>query len=317
MRALVFDGTLRLAELPDPVPGPGEALIRVAYAAICNTDLELTRGYMGFSGVPGHEFAGTVVSRESALCGRRVVGEINCPCGVCDLCRLQLPTHCRLRTVLGIAGRPGAFAEYLVLPEANLHPLPDRMPSEEAVFTEPLAAALQIMEQVAIRPADSVFLFGTGKLGMLVAMVLQQGRHNYRAFNRNPQKVAVARQLGLRCELLTELSADAQADVAIDCTGSPEGFALALKHLRPRGTLVLKTTVAAPPVLDTNLLVINEITVVGSRCGPFAPALRLLADRKIDVRPLISKVLPFANAVEAFAEAQIGDCFKILLKFTQ
>lgn len=317
MRALVFDGKLRLAELPDPVPGKGEALIRVEYAALCNTDLELTRGYMGFSGVPGHEFAGTVVNRESAFCGQRVVGEINCPCGACDLCRLKLPTHCRNRSVLGIAGRAGAFAEYLVLPETNLHIVPDHVPSDEAIFTEPLAAALQVVEQVAIRPQDRVFLFGTGKLGLLMAMVLQHYGLNYRAFNRNPHKVAVARQMGLRCDVLAELPDDALADIAIDCTGSPDGFALALKHLRPRGTLVLKTTVAAPPVIDTNLLVINEITVVGSRCGPFAPALRLLADGKINVRPLISRIMPFGEAVDAFAAAQSGDCFKILLQFTR
>lgn len=314
MRALVFDGQLRMAELPEPVPGAGEALIRVEYAAICNTDLELTRGYMGFTGVPGHEFVGSVVSA-GRLQGKRVVGEINCPCGNCDLCRLNLPTHCRNRSVLGIAGRPGAFAEYLVLPETNLHLVPEHIPAEEAVFTEPLAAAAQLFTQVRIAPADRVFLFGTGKLGLLVAMLLSLGGHDYRAFNRNPRKVAMACELGLNCELPSELTPDAQADIAIDCTGNPEGFALALKHLRPRGTLILKTTVATPPAVDVNSMVINEITVVGSRCGPFAPALNMLAGRAINVRPLISEVLPFAHALDAFTLAATGDCLKVLLKF--
>ncbi|OHE79030.1 MAG: hypothetical protein A2107_03870 [Verrucomicrobia bacterium GWF2_62_7] len=314
MRALVFDGQLRLAELPEPVPVAGEALIRVEYAAICNTDLELTRGYMGFAGVPGHEFVGTVVSA-GRLQGKLVVGEINCPCGDCALCRRGLPTHCAGRSVLGIAGRQGAFAEYLVLPEANLHVVPDTVAPEAAVFVEPLAAALQIFEQVKVPPRDRVFLFGTGKLGMLVAMVLQQRGCDYRAFNRNPRKVDKARELGLHCDLLTDLPPDAQADIAIDCTGSPEGFALALSHLRPRGIVILKTTVASPPAVDLNRIVINEITVIGSRCGPFAPALKMLADGSIKVRPLISEVMPFTRALDAFAAAGRGDCFKIILKF--
>jgi threonine dehydrogenase-like Zn-dependent dehydrogenase len=217
--------------------------------------------------------------------------------------------------VLGIAGRPGAFAEYLTLPEANLHVVPEHLSAEEAVFIEPLAAAAQIFTQVRIAPADRVFLFGTGKLGLLVAMLLRLGGHDYRAFNRNPRKVAKARELGLRCDLLTELSPHAQADIAIDCTGNPEGLALALGHLRPRGTLILKTTVAAPPAVDVNNMVINEITVIGSRCGPFAPALKILASRTIDVRPLISEILPFARALETFKLADTGDYLKILLKF--
>lgn len=314
MRALVFAGQLRLAELPEPVPGANEALIRVEYAAICNTDLELTRGYMGFSGVPGHEFVGTVVS-PGRLQGKRVVGEINCPCGDCDMCRRRLPTHCAKRTVLGIAGRPGAFAEFLTLPEANLHVVPEHLPAEEAVFVEPLAAALQIFEQVPVSPRDRVFLFGTGKLGMLVAMVLQQNGCAYRAVNRNPRKVALARELGLNCDLLSDLPSGSQADIVIDCTGSPEGFALALNHLRPRGILVLKTTVASPPAVDLNRIVINEITVIGSRCGPFAPALKMLADNSIKVRPLISEVMPFTRALDAFVAAGRGESCKIILKF--
>lgn len=314
MQALVFDGTPALRDIPVPQPAAGEALIRVEYSAICNTDLEILRGYMGFRGVCGHEFTGIVEQGSAALRGRRVVGEINCACGDCACCRRGLPTHCPTRTVLGIVGRQGAFAEYLTLPERNLHVIPDHLSSRTALFTEPLAAALQIREQLALTPDDRILLFGTGKLGLLVAMVLQQAGLHYRAFNRNPDKVAFARSLGLPGEALTALAADEQADVCIDCTGDPEGIALALRHLRPRGTLVLKTTVAQPQVFDTNRIVINELTVIGSRCGPFAPALQLLADGSIDPEPLISAEYPLAQIAAALAAARAHDALKIIIR---
>ncbi|HNW91567.1 MAG TPA: alcohol dehydrogenase catalytic domain-containing protein [bacterium] len=313
MRALVFDGTLSLSEIPAPVPAAGEALIRVEYSAICNTDIELTRGYLGFRGVPGHEFVGVVEQGSAALRGKRVVGEINCPCGNCALCRRALPTHCSQRTVLGIAGRPGVFAEYVALPEANLHCVPDYLASVRALFTEPLAAALQIFEQFHIRPTDRIILLGTGKLGLLTALVLQQGGYHYTAYNRNPRKIKLAQTLGINCRPLAELPPDERVDVCIDCTGNPQGMALALQHVRPRGTIVLKTTVADPAAFDINQIVINELTLIGSRCGPFAPALAMLAADRINPEPLVSAEFTFTNIVAAFTAAQKSDTVKVII----
>jgi threonine dehydrogenase-like Zn-dependent dehydrogenase len=321
MRALRFDGErLAVREVPEPSPPPSEALVRVRLAGICNTDLELTRGYMGFRGTLGHEFVGEVVALGPAseaapvTVGQRVVGEINAACGACPACRAGLRRHCPARTVLGILGRDGAFAEYLTLPVANLHPVPDAVPDEHAVFVEPLAAAFEILEQVAVRPTDRVVVLGDGKLGQLVARVLAGVAGAVTVVGHHPAKLALLAAAGIATR--REPPAE-RADVVVDCTGRAAGFATALRLVRPRGTLVLKSTVAArpgDPSLDLAPLVIDEVTVVGSRCGPFPPALAALASGRIAVAPLVSAAYPLAEGVAAFAHAAQPATLKVLLR---
>lgn len=321
MRALRFDGErLAVHDVPEPTPPPGEALVRVRLAGICNTDLELTRGYMGFVGTLGHEFVGEVVALGPAseaapvAVGQRVVGEINAACGACPTCGAGLGRHCPARTVLGILGRDGAFAEYLTLPAANLHPVPDAVPDEHAVFVEPLAAAFEILEQVAVRPTDQVLVLGDGKLGQLVARVLAGVAGTVTVVGHHPAKLALLEAAGIatRAEPPPE-----RADVVVDCTGRAAGFATALRLVRPRGTLVLKSTVAArpgDPPIDLAPLVIDEVTVVGSRCGPFPPALAALASGRIAVASLVSGEYPLAEGVAAFAHAAQPPTLKVLLR---
>jgi len=316
VQALVYDGeALRLREdYPRPVPPPGEALVRVRLAGICNTDLEIVRGYMGFRGVLGHEFVGTVEEAEDrSLIGQRVVGEINAYCGECSTCRAGRPTHCPHRTTLGIWGRDGAFAEYLTLPVRNLHKVPDTISDEEAVFTEPLAAALEILEQVHLRPTDRVVVLGDGKLGLLVAQALALMGCDLLAVGRHREKLAILARRGIPTALESEAEGLA-ADVVVECTGRPEGFAAARRILRPRGTLVLKSTYHGRVEADLTGLVVDEITLVGSRCGPFPPALRMLQRGLVDVRSLISAVYPLAQGVEAFARAAEPGVLKVLLR---
>jgi threonine dehydrogenase-like Zn-dependent dehydrogenase len=322
VRALRFDGErLAVAEVPLPTPALGEALIRVGAAGICHTDLELTRGYMGFMGTLGHEFVGEVAAIAplpepgSALrIGQRVVGEINAACGACLACRANLGRHCATRTVLGILGRDGAFAEYLTLPLANLHPVPDAVANEQAVFVEPLAAALEILEQVAVRPTDRVLVLGDGKLGQLVGRALASAGADVTVVGRHRDKLALLAAAGV-----PTLAAPPpeHADIVVDCTGRAAGFAEAVRLVRPRGTLVLKSTVATrpdEPPLNLAPVVIDEITVVGSRCGPFEPALRALAEGRVDVRPLVSGEYTLAEGPEAFARAAQVGTLKVLLR---
>ncbi|MDA8164508.1 MAG: alcohol dehydrogenase catalytic domain-containing protein [Desulfobacteraceae bacterium] len=315
MRALVLDGGLRLAaDYPRPRPAPGEALVRVLLAGICGTDLELARGYLRFRGVPGHEFVGVVEEvngPEAGLVGRRVVGEINLGCGKCGFCRRGLGNHCPDRRVLGILSKDGAFADYLALPVANLHPVPEGVADEEAVFTEPLAAAFEVPEQLHLRPSAEVLVMGDGRLGLLLAQVLRLGGAAVTLLGRHPEKLAIAGGRGIATLLSGELSAGAAFETVVEATGSAAGLRQALTLVRPRGTLVLKSTVAGPPVLDPTPLVLNEITLLGSRCGPFGPALRALAARQVAVRPLIAGTYPLARAVEAFAAAP--GALKVLL----
>ncbi|MGB9776304.1 MAG: MDR/zinc-dependent alcohol dehydrogenase-like family protein [Anaerolineae bacterium] len=326
MLALVYDGKqLRLQdEYPRPIPPPGEALVRVRLAGICNTDLEIVRGYMGFRGVLGHEFVGTVEecpagreARSEAECrtllGQRVVGEINAYCGECPTCRAGRPTHCPHRTTLGIWGRDGAFAEYLTLPLRNLHIVPDGISDEEAVFTEPLAAALEILEQVHLRPTDRVVILGDGKLGLLVAQVLALTGCDLIAVGHHREKLAILARRGIPTALESEAEG-LEADVVVECTGRPEGFAAARRILRPRGTLVLKSTYHGRGEADLTGLVVDEITLVGSRCGPFPPALRLLERGLVDVRSLVSATYPLTQGVEAFARAAEPGVLKVLLR---
>jgi threonine dehydrogenase-like Zn-dependent dehydrogenase len=316
MKALVYDGELRLVgDHPVPKPPPGEALIRVMLAGICNTDLEIVRGYMGFRGVLGHEFVGMVEACADSpeLVGRRVVGDINAACGDCPTCRAGRPTHCPHRTTLGIEGRDGAFAEFLILPVVNLDLVPDQVSDRVAVFTEPLAAACEITEQVHLRPTDRVVVLGDGKLGLLVAQVLGLTGCDLLVVGRHAEKLEILRRLGVPTALADEVG-DVQADVVVDCTGHPDGFLAAREMIRPRGTLVLKSTFHGVNQVDLTSLVVDEVRLIGSRCGPFAPALRLLARDLIDVESLIDAVYPLDEGLAAFARASTKGALKVLLE---
>jgi alcohol dehydrogenase len=329
MRALVCDHGLRYEpKFANPVPPLGEALVRVRLAGICNTDLELVRGYLSFKGVVGHEFVGEVVQSDNAgLVGHRVVGDINAACYRCCTCLAGRHTHCPNRTTLGIAGRDGAFADYLTLPLVNLLPVPDAVRDESAVFVEPLAAACEILEQVAIRPTDRVLILGDGKLGLLVAAVLRLTGVDLAVVGRHAAKLSVARSWGVpvvqvergrQSAMATLLenpaSAIGQADIVFECTGSPMGFADACRLVRPKGTLVLKSTYHGDIGVDMSRLVVDEITLVGSRCGPFAPALRLLERGLVDPTPLISKVFSLSEGQAAFDYASQPGVIKVLLR---
>ena len=315
MKALLHDGELRLLpDYPRPKPPPSEALIRVSLAGICNTDLEVAKGYMGFQGVLGHEFVGIVEkTEEEGWLEKRVVGEINCYCGECSLCRRGLFTHCPERITLGIWGRDGAFAEYLTLPLANLHPVPEEIPDEDAVFVEPLAAALEILEQIEVQPRDRVIVLGDGKLGLLVAQVLALQSCDLLVVGHHTHKLEVLNRRGIATRL-GEGSLEGSFDIVVDCTGNPEGFAQALNLLRPRGTLVLKSTYHGEAEVDLSRLVIDEITLIGSRCGPFAPALELLRRGLVDVASLISATLPLDEGIRAFQLAEKRETLKVLLR---
>jgi threonine dehydrogenase-like Zn-dependent dehydrogenase len=314
MRALFVDGDVTLMELPRPEPGPGEALIRVVVAGVCNTDLEILNGYMGFRGVPGHEFVGVVEKcRNEHLMGRRVVGEINCVCRTCHYCKLDMPHHCLNRSVLGIASRNGAFAEYLTLPEENLHLIPDGVADDVAVFTEPTAAAFRITEQLEISPNDRVIVLGAGKLGQLIAQVLWLRTKKLVCVGRSAWKLDLLNRLQIRTAHKDE-PIESGADIVVEATGSPEGFARALELVRPEGTIVLKTTVAGDSRLDMSVPVINEVRIIGSRCGPFRPALEALALGNVEVKPMITETYDVADGVAALRRASARDVMKVLLR---
>ena len=315
MRALFFDNNLRyLTDYLVPEPGENEALIRVTCAGICNTDLEIVKGYMNFRGVPGHEFVG-VVERcgNKALEGKRVVGEINLSCGNCPYCKSGLRNHCYNRSVLGILGKDGAFADYVTLPTGNLHLVPDSVPDEEAVFVEPLAAAFEILEQVGIGAEDRVCVLGDGKLGLLTAQVVSLTGCALVVGGRHKEKLSILERRGIETKLSSDIT-ERVFDCVIDCTGSSLGIESAMKLVRPKGTIVLKTTVAKRDNIDMNVIVIDEITLVGSRCGPFEPAIHALETKTVDVLPLISRTFPLSEGVEAFNFASGKGILKVLLK---
>jgi threonine dehydrogenase-like Zn-dependent dehydrogenase len=299
-------------DLPIPEPIAGEALVRVLQAGICNTDLELLRGYYPYAGVLGHEFVGVVEKGPEPLLGKRVVGEINATCGHCRFCLSNNSTHCENRTVLGIVNRDGAFADYLCLPEKNLYPVPESVSTDAATFTEPLAAALEIQQQVPLQGNDRVLVIGDGKLGQLVAQTLALTGCDLLAVGRHPEKLANLEARGIKTGFADAVQ-DRTFDVSVECTGNPEGFAIALRALRPRGTLVLKSTYAGKLSIDASALVVDEITLVGSRCGPFSDALKLLAEHKVDVSPLIQARYPLSEGLNAFAHAQRKGVLKVLL----
>jgi threonine dehydrogenase-like Zn-dependent dehydrogenase len=313
MLALVFDGRLHVDEVPQPGPGPGEALVRVLSAGICNTDLEIFKGYMGFHGVPGHEFVGVVEQAGNAhLVGKRVVGEINCVCGRCQYCQLEMPHHCTDRTVLGIRDRHGAFAEYLTLPEENLHLVPPSIRDDVAVFAEPTAAAFRIPEQVTITPEDRIIVLGDGKLGQLIAQVLWLHSKNLVCVGKHAWKLGLLETHGIRTAHVDD-PIDSGADIVVEATGSPAGIKMALEAVRPEGTVVLKTTCAGDTPLELSVPVINEVTIVGSRCGPFRPALDALALGNVEVRPLITESYPLKDAAYAVRRARDPGVMKVLI----
>jgi alcohol dehydrogenase len=311
VRAIRWDGTrLTLArDVPDPVRAPGEALVRVHLAGICRTDLEITRGYFGFRGTPGHEWVGRVEAADDpALVGRRVVGEINLACGRCPTCTAGLGRHCPTRRVLGIVDADGAFADLLALPAANLHPVPVGVSDRAAAFTEPLAAAFEILEQVPSVAGQRAIVLGAGKLGILVAQVLAGAGAEVLVAGHHVAALERARRVGVATG-----RPEAGADLVVDATGKPEGLAAALALVRPRGTVVLKTTVADQHRLDLAGAVVNEVTIVGSRCGPFRPALEALAAGRVAVEPLVDAVLSLDDGLAAFTRAAAPGALKILV----
>jgi alcohol dehydrogenase len=312
VRAVVFDETLNVVERPRPEPAADEVLIQLRLAGICNTDLELMRGYKGFSGTLGHEFVGDVVEGPPEWVGQRVVGEINVACGACDMCRRGAPTQCRQRRTLGISDYDGAWADVFRLPARNLYVVPEQVPDEAAVFTEPVAAACQVLESAHIRPSDRVVLLGAGKLGLLVAQVIRLTEADLSVVVRRDRQVDLLNSWGIRAVYRSELPAG-EADIVIDCTGTNSGFADALDLVRPRGTIVLKSTYEGLSQADLTRVVVNELRIIGSRCGPFAPALKLLADRLIEVESLIEARYSLGDAQTAVDHAARPGTFKVLL----
>ncbi|MGH0029002.1 MAG: MDR/zinc-dependent alcohol dehydrogenase-like family protein [Myxococcota bacterium] len=314
MKALVLEGDeVRLRDHPEPEPRPDRAIVRVHMAGVCNTDLELVKGYMGFRGVLGHEFVGVVEDGADAWRGRRVVGEINFACGRCDFCARGLGRHCPTRSVMGIQDADGALAEYVSVPLANLHAVPDALPDERAVFTEPLAAAFEIVEQVPVEAGTPALVLGDGKLGLLAAQVLDRAGARVRVVGHHPEKLAILSRRGIETVLERDWRPE-PTPLVVEATGTAAGFAAALATTRPRGTLVLKSTVAEHPGVDLAPLVVNEIQVVGSRCGPFAPALEALAGDAVDVASLVSDRLPLVRASEALARAAEPGALKWLVE---
>ncbi len=307
---------------PIPAPAPDEALIRVRLAGVCSTDIEMTRGYKGgFRGVLGHEFVGEVVAApaDAAWVGRRVVGEINISCGDCAMCRRGVRKHCQRRTALGIAGHDGAFAEYVTLPLVNLHAVPDTVADEQAVFVEPLAAAFQVLEQVPITAASRVYVLGAGRLGLLCAMALATTGCDLTVVGRHNDRLRMIPALGAANVMPAEEAAytalaDNLADVVVEVTGAAQGIADALRLVRPGGVIVQKSTYAGPPPsFDGNHIVVDEITIVGSRCGPFPRALAALESGAVAVDSLIDALFPLSQGVEALAYAQRPGILKVLL----
>lgn len=299
-------------DIPTPEPSTDEALVRVLRAGVCNTDLELLRGYYPYTGILGHEFVGVVEQGPKELLHQRVVGEINAVCGQCYFCQKGQPTHCENRTVLGIVNRNGAFADYLTLPIENLHLVPESITTDAATFTEPIAAALEIQQQVSVDANKRVLVVGDGKLGQLVAQTLALTGCELLAVGRHQEKLANLEARGIKtgfADAVTEKS----FDISVECTGNPEGFAIALGALRPRGTLVLKSTYAGKLTIDASSVVVDEITVIGSRCGPFPQALQLLAAGQVEVEGLIQARYPLSEGLKAFDHAQRRGVLKVLV----
>ena len=309
------NGRIEARRAREPRRPRGFAKIRLRLGGICNTDLELLRGYYEFRGTPGHEFVGEVVEADNrGLIGKRVTGEINLACGRCEWCGRGLGRHCPNRTVLGIVKHPGAFRELLTLPESNLHVLADSLPDEHAVFTEPVAAACEILEQARIPRGGEVAVLGDGKLGLLIGQVLAAHGVRVIQFGKHREKLRIAEKAGIAAKLVRKRMPAAAYDWVVDATGSPEGLRLAVAMARPRGTVIMKSTVHGTVAVDTAPVIVNEITLVGSRCGRFGPALRLLRKGKVQVAEMISGEFRLADAARAFERAAAPGVLKVLLR---
>jgi len=304
---------ISLCDVPQPNK-PNEALIKIRKAGICSTDLELVKGYYPYTGILGHEFVGDVIEAEDAAwVGQRVVGEINAVCNECEQCLNGRPTHCESRTVLGIVNRDGTFAEYTTLPLANLHRVPASVPDEMAVFTEPLAAALEIQQQVQIKPTDHVLLVGAGRLGQLIAQTLALTGCDLRVVARHKRQQDLLK--GRRIRIISEEEIQPwRWDIVVEATGSPSGFSLARQAIRPRGTLVLKSTYKGEMNVNFSSIVVDEINIIGSRCGPFAPALRLMESKQVDPTVLIDSEFSLGEALKAFEHAAETGVLKVLVQ---
>jgi threonine dehydrogenase-like Zn-dependent dehydrogenase len=314
MRALWLENNeISLRDVPQPHK-PNEALIKIRKAGICSTDLELVKGYYPYTGIPGHEFVGEVVESEDASwVGQRVVGEINVVCNECEQCLNGRPTHCENRAVLGIINRDGTFAEYTTLPLANLHGVPDSVPDEKAVFTEPLAAALEIQQQIQIKPTDRVLLVGGGRLGQLIAQTLALTGCDLRVVARHAHQQSLLKARRIRIIAEEEIQ-PWRWDVVVEATGSPSGFSLARQAIRPRGTLVLKSTYKGNVDINFSSIVVDEINIIGSRCGPFEPALRLMEARQVDPTVLIMGEFKLGDVLKAFERAGETGVLKVLVE---
>ncbi len=320
MKAVVFDKELKLVnDYEKPAPKEGEALVRVTLAGICNTDYEITKGYMGYVGILGHEAVGVVEEvngADKSLVGKRVVPEISYGCKDpdCEWCAKKNYRHCPNRHTLGIWRKDGVFAQYFTMPVEVLFEVPDNVPDEQVVFVEPLAAALEINEQLHVKPMDKVIVLGDGKLGLITALALHAQNLDVTLVGKHQNKLDIAKNQGVKTALLNEFQIEKKYDVVIEATGSVSGFETSLALTKPRGTLVLKSTVAASKEFNLAPIVIDEIRVQGSRCGQFPPALRMLESGKIDLKPLISATYSIDNAIEAFEKNKEKDTLKVLLK---
>ena len=321
MKAVVFDKELKLVkDYEKPTPKKGEALIRVTLAGICNTDYEITKGYMGYKGILGHEAVGIVEdvnSEDKSLIGKRVVSEISYGCKEpdCPYCAQKLYRHCPNRHTLGIWRKDGCFAEYFTMPVEVLFEVPDNVPDEQAVFVEPLAAACEITEQLHIKPFEKVIVLGDGKLGLITALTLNAQNIDVILIGKHQNKLDIAKAQGVKTSLLQDFPIEKKYDVVVEATGSVSGFETSIALTKPRGVLVLKSTVATGKELNLAPIVIDEITVLGSRCGQFGPALRLLKSGKIDFTPLISARYKADDAIEAFEKNKERETLKVLLEF--
>ncbi len=315
MRALVWNGRKLCFERSHPTPKSDDrtALVHVLLAGICSTDLQIFKGYMGFQGIPGHEFVGEVKEGPTELVGKRVAGEINFACGRCEFCLRGLRRHCPERKVMGILGADGSFADYMSVPIENLHLVPESLSNEEAVFTEPLAAAFEISEQIQFNSTDDILVLGDGKLGLLCAQALRLTGAHVNLLGKHENKVSLLKGLGIHTIMLSDWK-PRLFDVVVEATGSSSGLKMALEIVRPRGTLVLKSTLAEPHTLSLAPLVINEITVVGSRCGPFLPALQALAKEEVKVSSLIDGIYSLADGAQAVAHAAKSGALKVMLR---
>lgn len=314
MKALwLQDKQISLQTRPTPEPSETESLIRISLAGICATDQELAKGYYGFQGIPGHEFVGVVEKGPENLVGQRVVADINIPCQRCSYCQQDLQHHCPNRKVVGIKNHPGAFAEYITLPNENLFLVPPTLSDEQAVFAEPLAAALEIQEQVNLSNSPNILLIGAGKLGQLIARTLAGLGQNLLVTARSERSLKPLESKGIQTCLVSQLPPQ-QFDLVIECSGNSQGFETAVNSVKPRGTLILKSTYRDNVSVNLSQLVVNEVSVIGSRCGPMEKALSLLNNNQLNPTDLITDIFPLDQGVSAFKKSYLPDSFKVLIK---